>query len=71
MFILHAFLFVGNRLPVSPILGPSEDFSYLFLWISFMQFYGWREGWIYNRICKAVYVFMNRRAHLKALFLIN
>lgn len=37
MFGLHTFLFVGNKLPVFPILGPPEGFSYLFLWISFMD----------------------------------
>lgn len=30
MFIFRSFLFVGNKLPF-------EGFSYLFLWISFMD----------------------------------
>lgn len=36
-FLCAFFLFVGGKLPVLPSLGPSELFSYLCLWISFMS----------------------------------
>lgn len=55
MFILLIFLFVGNELPVLPVLGLSEDFIYCF-----GQFYGWREVGSVIGFASSLYIFESR-----------